>query len=321
MKNKSTRFHKQTSQLGEEEICIYTLHSTKGDLISKLALIPTKGAILTELFLQGVDVLDGYQNEKDLNSLDYFKNILLAPFPNRIEHGVYTFNGKEYKFPLEKDGNALHGFVMNKAFNLKTEFLGDDLELCLTYQYDGGYIYYPFPFRMDLTLSIIEETFTIKMVCTNTGESSMPIGLGWHPYFKAAGKIESLLNFRNVSKVLVNEHLIPTGAFKSQDFFRTKFEDILLDNSFVFEKNQKGQEDINIHFRNGKTIDRDKVLKMYGVQNVNYLHLYRNPTMDTLAIEPMTCNIDAFNNKNGLQILNPMESFPMEFKIECTDAV
>ena len=47
-----------------------------------------------------------------------------------------------------------------------------------------------------------------------------------------------------------------------------------------------------------------------------YVQLFTPPSRKSLAIEPMTCNIDAFNNKEGLWYLEIGEKRTMEFGID-----
>ncbi len=46
-----------------------------------------------------------------------------------------------------------------------------------------------------------------------------------------------------------------------------------------------------------------------GKWKYNYLQVFIPPSKKSIAVEPMTCAADAFNNKMGLIILNPKKSF------------
>ena len=46
-----------------------------------------------------------------------------------------------------------------------------------------------------------------------------------------------------------------------------------------------------------------------GKYKYNFLQVYTPPHRKSIAIEPMTCAPDAFNNKDGLIVLGPFESF------------
>lgn len=317
MKNGSNRFYKESTSIGGEEAWVYSKTNAQGKSHARFACIPAKGCLAAALQLDGVDLIYGYREGQELDILPAYRSCILAPFPNRIRNGKYTFEGKTYQFPkndVDLD-HGLHGFVWNKAFDLKTEFLGDELELCFTYDYDGAQAYYPFPFNLSLTYYIEGDAFRFKIDCTNNGDGNMPIGLGWHPYFKQAGKIESLLHFENEGKVEIDQTMIPIGSLKAKDFVNEQIDDLLLDNSFKLKQLPEDEAQLSIHFRNGKTWDKDKVLYLYAEEGLEYFHFYKNQNMNAIAIEPMSCNIDAFNNGEGLQVLHPGQTFGMSFRM------
>ena len=45
-----------------------------------------------------------------------------------------------------------------------------------------------------------------------------------------------------------------------------------------------------------------------GPQKFNYMQVFMPPYGTSIALEPMTCNIDAFNNGDGLTNLAPGET-------------
>jgi len=53
-----------------------------------------------------------------------------------------------------------------------------------------------------------------------------------------------------------------------------------------------------------------------GENKYNYLQIYIPPERDCIAVEPMSCNVNAFNNKDGLVVLNDKEIFYAEFGIK-----
>ena len=50
--------------------------------------------------------------------------------------------------------------------------------------------------------------------------------------------------------------------------------------------------------------------------DTSYLQLYTPPDRKSIAIEPMNCIANAFNNGIGLKLLKPGEEFNWEVKIE-----
>ncbi len=50
--------------------------------------------------------------------------------------------------------------------------------------------------------------------------------------------------------------------------------------------------------------------------NVEQLQVYILPARNSVAVEPMTCNIDAFNNHDGLIVLEAGQDFKAEYGVK-----
>src|ERR1700754_936194 len=72
------------------------------------AAVPGRGAGLRELSLAGRPVVYGYQPDELPPGA---AGQLLAPWPNRVDHGRYEVGGTRYPPDLSepKNGNAIHG--------------------------------------------------------------------------------------------------------------------------------------------------------------------------------------------------------------------
>ena len=57
-------------------------------------------------------------------------------------------------------------------------------------------------------------------------------------------------------------------------------------------------------------------LKFNATGDNNFLQVYTPPKLNTIAIEPTTGVSDSFNNKIGLQVLKPNETYNIEWCIE-----
>jgi aldose 1-epimerase len=108
-------------------------------------------------------------------------------------------------------------------------------------------------------------------------------------------------------KIEVDPRMIPTGVKLPADSFNqlTKIGDSELDTGFIIE----AQKDV----ATTEIYDPDydlhiKVWQEIGKWKYNYLQIYIPPSRESIAIEPMTCSIDAFNNKEGLIVLAPEQS-------------
>ena len=278
-------------------------------------VIPGHGANLLKLIFAGQNIVDGYEKPKELLLNRRSKSNVLLPFPNRLKRGMYIWQGEEYFFEINDSftGNALHGFRKPLEFRvngIRTE--GNIAELSCTYEENGNDPAFPFPFscRIDFRFHY-PNGFEMEMTIWNEGQRAMPVGMGWHPYFKISESIEEVvLQLPVCDLVGIDEYMIPTGKLYPYDEF-TDAKSIgvtVLDNCFVLPQ-EKPQSNfvIKLESSQGK-------LELWQ-ENFGFLQLFTPPTRDSLAIEPMTCNIDAFNNGDGLIELNPKERVSAKFNL------
>ena len=229
----------------------------------------------------------------------------LSPFPNRINGGHYSFNHKKLQLPCNEPSfpHALHGFVYNKSFLIESSHQ----LLKLTLSYDGETEGYPFPYLLTMCYSLQDNGITITTELSNTGNSIMPVGDGWHPYFTLGGKVNDWkLTIPGNKYYLTDEKYIPTlntANFHQQDI--VLIEDIELNHCFEI-----AQQETNIgvtRISNPKTGIVIEVWQRTGIAQYNYVQYYIPKDRNSLAVEPMTCIPDAFNNKIGLISLAPGE--------------
>jgi aldose 1-epimerase len=295
---------------------ITVAHKESGN---EIAIIPEMGARLNHfqvnLHGESVDIIDGYSDGETFADGAYSKSSLLAPYPNRIADGQYMFRGKEYQLDINKDGenNAIHGFVSNKDFHLKSSGIVEDYyELVFQYVSEGAKGY-PFSFKMTVIYRFGGVWLEVDTKLTNLGKTNIPAGFGWHPYFKIGDNVSELrLRLPEVEKISVDKHLIPTGKKEIYTDFanlagigNTEF-----DTGFQLIGKQGEVELYNeLH---GLYV----TLSMMGKDNpYQYVQLYIPPSRDSIAVGPMTCAANALNNGLGLRILAPEESLHARFTI------
>lgn len=285
----------------------YTIHDKHQEF--SISFVPEHGGCLLSLQLMGEELLDGYQTPQEVDFDRWGKSGVLYPFPNRLDRGQYEWQGKRYQFPIN-DGatdNALHGFGMDRPLKVQQfKLYAEQAKVQMVGQYDGGLDYYPFSFQFELAFRInTKGIFMVEMALRNTGTQNLPAGLGWHPYFKLSPKIEDTqLLLPPVQMVGINDRMIPTGKHYEYDEFeqRRPIGSTVLDNCFILP--QKTVE-TSVHLWNGS--GHLRYWQETGPGKFNYLQLFTPPMRESIAIEPMTCNVDAFNNSDGLANLAPGE--------------
>ncbi|PWI33416.1 hypothetical protein DI392_11245 [Vibrio albus] len=176
--------------------------------------------------------------------------------------------------------------------------------MTLRYETDSLHIGYPFSFQMDVTFHIDK---TGKLDCLtsvkNNGSKSFPFGDAWHPYFSLGTELHNqLLSMPNCDEM---EHIndLPSGNTFPFDHFREQntLNGVNLNHCFKFESNTEIKLTLN---------RSDNLATLYYQQDSNYpfTQLYIPEGEQTIAIEPMTCPANAFNNHIGLLELAPNEN-------------
>ncbi len=276
---------------------------------SSMTIIPEHGGIVASLVLGNQERMAQVQSEIELEENPWGKSALLYPFPNRLKSGVFIHEDKRYQFPIndQDTGNALHGFGVNQAMSIANIDLNEEQgSLTLSYKYDGRYIYYPWSFELSITYILTSNGFEMQMEVCNTSNDIYPFGFGWHPYFliKRADD-SSLLKLPKGHLIDIDEFMIPTGKREVFDSFSelSKIEDTQFDTGFELISN--GQKSTVTLSNRGES--ELKFWQESGPEKFRFLQVFIPPDRNSIALEPMTCNIDAFNNKEGIWLLKPNE--------------
>lgn len=267
-------------------------------------IYPNLGASLQKLSLNSIDIINGIPNNTEgLNNYkNTFKSAFLFPFPNRICEGNYVFNQTKYELDCNETAlnNALHGHIYDKPFSVKSIEATENIAIVALYYADDGKTKgFPFPYQTEIVYTFSPEKVAINFQVFNIGESSFPFGVGWHPYFKVPNLPLADLDFKAETQYLLNKNMIPKNEIPLKFKTPLRIENKVLDDCFITNKP-------TVSFKcDDYEIDIDYTSKTEN----NYLQIYTPPTRDCIAIEPMTCAPNAFNNKNGLLVLGSQEKF------------
>ncbi len=291
------------------------------DQKAELSFYKQGGGFLNALVLntenQALNILPSFDKLDDIKSNAPFRCTNLFPFPNRLRDGKYSFEGKDYQFPINEkwSQNNLHGFL--KDYIPLAEVIGANSNtpsLLTRYSYDGSREYYPFPADI-LVEYIFESSAELKVTFTviNKGTGSMPVGVGWHPYFTVGETIDELeMLFPPCEQVLIDERMIPTGVNEPYTKFNAwkKIEKTELDTCFV--PAMGALEEVSVKLWSSKL---NFGIEVWQDKNFGFIQVYTSPDRKSIAIEPMSCNINAFQSKDGLSVLTAGESFSGSFGV------
>jgi len=271
-----------------------------------LAFVPDHGSLL-QVRLHGQDLLFPARDGSELKLNRWARGSFLFPFPNRLEDGKFSWQGKTFQFLINDAGtsNAIHGFYGDLAFK-PTGHTVNDSSGSFTFEHESkpGPASYPFPFRISLEMIIDQqEGVWIETAVTNLAEEPIPLGWGWHPYFRLPGPLEKWeLELPACQLVGVDERMLPTGKRYPYDLFSDKrpIGAERLDNCFALDM-EKGMADIHLSSPEGRLTYRQES----GTGKYAFFQFFIPPDHESLAIEPMTCNVNALNNGDGRIVLPP----------------
>lgn len=265
-----------------------------------------------------MELLAGYASEEDLRSryADTSAGVRLSPFPNRLNGGKWSWQGMNGELPInfKWQPHAIHGLLHTLPWNF-VSFHSDEeaAELTLERRWNAECPGFPFPFVARTTVRMEERAFTVKSQTVNVGESEMPYGEGWHPYFCLGDKVDSLeMRTPVVDAVLVNDLSIPTGERRPfTDFADFKaIGDRFIDNCWAIREDAPRVETI---LRNKRLNAELRVWQQNGPRAFRYIQTYTPGDRQSVAIEPMTCEPDALNHHRDLLVLGAHQVAELEW--------
>lgn len=233
----------------------------------------------------------------------------LAPWPNRIRDGRYSFAGTDYQLPITEPARqtALHGLVNHRDWEVAE--IGDDFVThTLVLDPEPGW-----PGRLELRLkhSLGAEGLRVDVWAKNVGAARVPFGYGAHPYLYVPDDANCLLKIPAATQLLVDDRLLPVGlapvAETAYDFRQarpigqTQFDTAFTDVSF----------DSDGLWRATVTVG-DHTSIVWADQSYGWIQCYTPPHNRHVALEPMTCGPDAFNvgpTHEGLLLLEPGDTY------------
>lgn len=288
-------------------------------------ILPEFGGILRQLVLRKGEtrytVITSPGSAQALLADETYASALLYPFPSRVFQGIYKFDGQAYALPMNEvmRDNALHGFVHSRPFRvIRHEATPRHALLTIVYDYAGDVPGYPFPFALTVTYVLSAQGLTLAFEGLNTGTTRSPAAFGWHPYFTLNNTPTDDLTLALPSQAVVtlDEHMIANGhqavpANRQGAFSLNKVE---LDTPWLASFSDiDGQ-------KQAKTVlswpAESVSLEITQSDSLGYVVVYTPSRRDNIAIEPQTANVNAFNNGEGLTVLNPGETLSGQINVQ-----
>jgi galactose mutarotase-like enzyme len=175
----------------------------------QVAVVVELGGGLRTYTVAGQEVVDGY-GEDELPAGGAGQ--ILAPWPNRLRDGRYTWQGQTYQVDLSEPvhHNAIHGLVKWLPWEAAPVSTAAVTFSC-QFAPNPGY-----PWRLELTTTWSLEAAGLRAqhTATNLSDSAAPFGFGAHPYLILPGtKVDDLvLSVPAERRLLLDGRKLPIGA-------------------------------------------------------------------------------------------------------------
>lgn len=237
---------------------------------------------------------------------------VLAPWPNRLADGRYTFQGTQQQLALSEPArhNAIHGLLRWSPWRA-LEHEPHRVLMGARIHPQTGY-----PFDLDITVeySLSQDGLTVKTSARNLGEGDCPFGAGHHPYLSpGSGLIDAcILELPASTLIAVDpQRQLPTGRqpiadgpldFRSpRPIGATPIDSPLTD----LLRDADGLARARLTAGDGSCVE------LWVDRGYRVLEVFTGDTLAParrrrgLAVEPMTCPPDALRSGEDLIVLAP----------------
>lgn len=281
------------------------------------AVIASVGATLRSLTHTGRDLVVPF--EADEVRMGY-RGATLAPWPNRVVDGRYSFGGEEYQLALTEPArsHALHGLASWLSFEAIDKG-PDHVTLAAVIEPQTSY---PWRIEVQSTFALTADGLTQTVRARNLSAEPAPWGTGPHPYLVAgASPLDTWTLTLPADEVLqVDDRLSPTvlDAVDAVDADRFDFREprvlgaVEIDHAYAgLVRDDAGFATVRLTESSGSGVEMTWDAACPWVQIHTADKGAGKPGHRAgLAVEPMTCAPDAYNADRydydtGLIVLEP----------------
>ncbi len=195
----------------------------------EVKVAPTIGNRAYEMNVDGKNILDfPYADVSEFQVRPGLCGIpFLAPWANRLSEQSFWANNKKYIFNMGL-GNVhgaipIHGFLAASPMWKVTEVKAGPHSAHVTSRFEfwqdpDMMAQWPFAQVYEMTYILSNGTLEVRLTVTNLSNQSMPLAIGFHPYYKIPG----IPRDQWVAHIPAREHIeaiqnLPTGDLKAND--------------------------------------------------------------------------------------------------------
>ena len=231
-------------------------------------------------------------------------NPLLAPWANRLDQDAFFANGKKYILNPDlknfgHDGNRkpIHGLLVYAPEWRVTEVKADANSALVTsrlefWRYPDYMAQFPFAHNLVMTYKLANGELEVETVLENLSTQTMPVSLGYHPYFKLSDSRRDDWKVHLPAKehVKLSNVLIPTGEQEPNSLANplslagTKLDDVFAN----LQYGANGRAEFSVQGA------KEKITVGYS-RNYPIAVVYAPPGREFICFEPMSGPTNAFN--------------------------
>ncbi|MQY07941.1 aldose 1-epimerase family protein [Actinomadura macrotermitis] len=276
------------------------------------AVVTECGAGLRELTWQGEPLVLTYPPSEPAPAAF---GQLLIPWPNRIDHGRYTWEGQEYRLDISEPeyDNAIHGLVRWLSWTTVDMEPGRLRMTCRLMGTPG----YPFQLGLEAVYALDPgDGLTITLTAVNEGPRVAPYAHGAHPYLTVGEPIDGCtVTGPGRFYLPVDDRMIPPDGPEPVEGTPydlragARLGDLKIDRAFTgLDRDPDGRAWVHLAGSRRTTsfwIDRNHPwLEMYTADEVPPEHRRQG-----LGVEPMTGPPNAFASHTDVIALQPGDAF------------
>lgn len=299
------------------------------------ASVASVGASLRSLTYAGRDLVVPFDADQVRPA---YRGATLAPWPNRVVDGRYTFAGVDHQLALTEParGHALHGLAAWLEFDAVDKG-SDHLELTAVIEPQAGY---PWRVRVSTRFTLGPDGLTQCVQARNESDAAAPFGTGPHPYLVAGpGRVDEWTLLLPASEVLLvtEDRLAPTvlrpvevaGAERFDYRAPRRIGAAQIDHAYTaLGRDDEGVATVRVTDASGSGVEMawDAACPWVQVHTADLAGgVGQAGHRAGLAVEPMTCAPDAFNPDRypfdaGLLVIAPGESASASWRIGAVSA-
>jgi aldose 1-epimerase len=152
----------------------------------------------------------------------------LAPWADLLNEPGFWANGKHYKFNMDlgniRGDMPIHGLLVTSPFWQVTEVAADAKSAHVTsrlefWRHPDLMAQWPFAHEYEMTYRLADGILEVKTTVVNLSAESMPLVLGFHPFYQIPDipRDEWTAHIPARVHVIADEHNIPTGEMRALD--------------------------------------------------------------------------------------------------------